>query len=58
MKTLKSLLTNRYNSTCIIVVCGLKALSNQDQFQRIQKLNSVDLKSLQNLIANVHSTKM
>ena len=29
MKALKSLLTNRY-STCIIVVCGLKALLNQD----------------------------
>ena len=35
MKALKSLLTNRY-SICIIVVCGLKVLLNQDQFQRIQ----------------------
>ena len=43
MKALKSLLTNRY-STCIIVVCGLKVLLNQDQFQRIQKWHSVDLK--------------
>ena len=36
MKALKSLLTNRY-SICIIVVCGLKVLLNQDQFQRIQR---------------------
>ena len=43
MKTLKSLLTNRY-SICIIVVCGLKVLLNQDQFQRIQKWHSVDFK--------------
>ena len=41
MKALESLLTNRY-SICIIVVCGLKLLLNQDQFQRIQKF--VDLK--------------
>ena len=33
MKALKSLLTNRY-STCIIVVCGLEVLPNQEQFQR------------------------
>ena len=43
MKALKSLLTNRY-STCIIVVCGLEVLPNQEQFQRIQKWHSVDLK--------------
>ena len=43
MKALKSLLMNRY-CICIIVVCGLKVLLNQDQFQRIQKLHSVDLK--------------
>ena len=43
MKALKSLLTNRY-SICIIVVCGLKVLLNQDQFQRIQRWYSVDLK--------------
>ena len=43
MKALKSLLMNKY-SICIIVVCGLKVLLNQDQFQRIQKLHSVDLK--------------
>ena len=43
MKALKSLLTNRY-SICIIVVCGLKVLLNQDQFQRIQRWHSVDLK--------------
>ena len=36
IKTLKSLLMNRY-SACTIVVCGLKLLTNQDQFQRIQK---------------------
>ena len=33
MKALKSLLTNGY-STCIITVCGLKVLLNQDQFQK------------------------
>ena len=43
MKALKSLLTNRY-SPYIIVVCVLKVLLNQDQFQRIQKWHSVDLK--------------
>ena len=43
MKALKSLLTNRY-STCIIVVCGLKVLLNQDQFQATQKWHSEDLK--------------
>ena len=43
MKALKSLLRNRY-SICIIVVCGLKVLLNQDQFQRIQKWHSVDFK--------------
>ena len=43
MKALKSLLTNKY-STCIIKVCGLKVLSNQDQFQRIQKWHYVYLK--------------
>ena len=43
MKALRSLLANRC-STCIIVVCGLKVLQNQDQFQRIQKWQSVDLK--------------
>ena len=43
MKPLKSLLTNRY-SYCIIIVCGLKVLLNQDQFQRIQKWRSVDFK--------------
>ena len=43
MKALISLLTNRY-STCIIIVCGLKVLLNKDQFQRIQKWHSVDLK--------------
>ena len=43
MKALRSLLTNRY-SICIIVVCGLKVLLNQDQFQRIQRWYSVDLK--------------
>ena len=43
IKVLKSLLTNRY-STCIIVVYGLKVLLNRDQFQRIQKWHSVDLK--------------
>ena len=42
MKALKSLLTNKYN-ICIIV-CGLKVLLNQDQFQRIKKWHSVDLK--------------
>ena len=41
MKALKNLLKN---STCIIVVCGLKVLLNQDQYQRIQKWHSVDLK--------------
>ena len=34
--------TNRY-STCIIIVCGLKVLLNQDQFQRIQMWHSLDL---------------
>ena len=34
---------SRY-STCIMIVCGLKVLPNQDQFQRIQKWHSVDLK--------------
>ena len=43
MKTLKSLLTTRY-STCVIAECGLKVLTNQDQFQTIQKSHSVDLK--------------
>ena len=43
MKALKSFLMNRY-STCIIVVRGLKVFLNQDQFQRIQKWHSVDLK--------------
>ena len=43
MKALKSLLTNRY-SICIKVVYGLKVLLNQDQFQRIQRWHSVDLK--------------
>ena len=43
MKALKSLLTNRY-SICIKVVCGLKVLLNQDQFQGIQNWHSVDLK--------------
>ena len=43
MKALKSLLTNRY-SICIIVVCGLKVLLNQDQFKRIQRWHSVELK--------------
>ena len=43
MKALKSFLTIRY-STCIIIVSGLKVLLNQDQFQRIQKWHSVDLK--------------
>ena len=43
MKALKSLLTNRY-STCIIGVCGLEVFPNQEQFQRIQKWHSVDLK--------------
>ena len=43
MKALKSLLTNRY-SICIKVACGLKVLLNQDQFQRIQRWQSVDLK--------------
>ena len=43
MKALKSLLTNKY-STCIIKVCGLKVLSNQDHFQRIQKWHYVYLK--------------
>ena len=43
MKALKSLSTNKY-STCIIKVCGLKVLSNQDQFQRIQKWHYVYLK--------------
>ena len=43
MKALKSLLINRY-STCKIVVCGLKVLTNQDQFYRIQKWRSMDLK--------------
>ena len=43
MKALKSLPTNRY-SPYIIVVCVLKVLLNQDQFQRIQKWHSVDLK--------------
>ena len=43
MKALKTLLANRC-STCIIVVCDLKVLLNQDQFQRIQKWHSVDLK--------------
>ena len=43
MKALKSLLKNIYR-ICIIVVCGLKVLLNQDQFQRIQKWHSVDLK--------------
>ena len=43
MKALKILLANRC-STCIIVVCDLKVLLNQDQFQRIQKWHSVDLK--------------
>ena len=43
MKALKSLLTNRY-SICIIVVCGLKVLLNEDQFQRIRKRHPVYLK--------------
>ena len=43
MKALKILLVNRC-STCIIVVRDLKILLNQDQFQRIQKWHSVDLK--------------
>ena len=43
MKALKSLLTNR-KSTSITIICGLKELTNQDQFQRIQKRHSVDLK--------------
>ena len=43
MKALKILLANRC-STCIIVVRDLKILLNQDQFQRIQKWHSVDLK--------------
>ena len=43
MKALKTLLANRC-STCIIVVCDLKVLLNQDQFQRIQNWHSVDLK--------------
>ena len=43
MKALKSLLINRY-STYKIVVCGLKVLTNQDQFYRIQKWRSMDLK--------------
>ena len=43
MKALKSFLMNRC-STCIIVVRGLKVFLNQDQFQRIQKWHSVDLK--------------
>ena len=43
MKALKSFLTNRYSS-CIITVYSLKVLIKQDQFQRIQKWYSVDLK--------------
>ena len=43
MKALKSLLMNIY-SICIIAVCGSKVLLNQDQFQRIQRWHSVDLK--------------
>ena len=43
MKSLKSLLTNRY-SICIIAVCGLKVLLNHDQFQKIQSWHSKDLK--------------
>ena len=43
MIALKSLLTNRH-ITYIIVVCGLKVLANQDEFQRIQRLHSADLK--------------
>ena len=65
MKALKSLLTNRY-STCKMEVCGLKVLPDQDQFKKIQKWHSMDLKledqeSLKlfhNLIANLLSTKM
>ena len=43
MKALKSLMTNGY-STCIITVCSLKVLLNQDQFQKPQKWQSEDLK--------------
>ena len=62
MKALKSLLTNRY-SICIIVVCVLQVLLNQNQVQRIQrwhsgfkivdlKWHSVDLKLLQSYFDN------
>ena len=43
MKALKSPLTNSY-SAFITVVYGLKVLLNHNQFQRIQKWDSVDLK--------------
>ena len=43
MKALKCFLTNRYSS-CIITVYSLKVLIKQDQFQRIQKWYSEDLK--------------
>ena len=36
-------MTNR-QSTCLTILCGLKVQTNQDQFQRIQKWHSVDLK--------------
>ena len=43
MKPLKSLLTKRYSSF-IIVTCGLKVLTNQNQFQRIKNWHSANLK--------------
>ena len=36
-------MTNR-QGTCLTILCGLKVQTNQDQFQRIQKWHSVDLK--------------
>ena len=42
-ENLKCLMTNR-QGTCLTILCGLKVQTNQDQFQRIQKWHSVDLK--------------